>query len=93
VSDGTKATAIRTMLDEELLVTINSDDPAYFPGYMNENFARVQREVDLTSDEVVRLVKYALRRVGSTPTLGLRTSTKSMRSSKPIPCRAALPRG
>ncbi|HEY2872971.1 MAG TPA: adenosine deaminase, partial [Reyranella sp.] len=30
---------LRRMLDEGLMATINSDDPAYFGGYMNENFA------------------------------------------------------
>jgi len=59
VSDGTKATAIKTMLEEELLVTVNSDDPAYFPGYITENLLRVQAEVDLTTDEITRLVRNA----------------------------------
>jgi len=42
VTDGLKATEIKTMLDEGMRVTINSDDPAYFPGYMNENMLAVQ---------------------------------------------------
>ena len=36
VTDGTKAAAIMTMLDRGLRVTVNSDDPAYFPGYILE---------------------------------------------------------
>lgn len=59
VSDGTKASAIKTMLDKQMLVTVNSDDPAYFPGYMSENLMRVQQEVDLTSDDIARLVRNA----------------------------------
>lgn len=59
VTDGTKATAIKTMLDKELLVTVNSDDPAYFQGYMTENLLRVQREINLKSTEITRLVKNA----------------------------------
>jgi len=59
VTDGTKAAAIRKMLDEELLVTVNSDDPAYFPGYMTENLVRVQHEVDLDPDDIVQLVRNA----------------------------------
>ncbi|HIF14610.1 MAG TPA: hypothetical protein EYQ86_04530, partial [Bacteroidetes bacterium] len=42
---------------KNLLVTINSDDPAYFPGYMNENLLRVQEEVDLTKEEITQLVR------------------------------------
>jgi len=56
VTDGTKAEEIKVMLDKGMLVTINSDDPAYFPGYMTENLVTVQREADLTEEEVVRLV-------------------------------------
>ncbi len=29
---------LRTLLDAGLLATVNSDDPAYFGGYMNANF-------------------------------------------------------
>ena len=30
--------SLRTLLDAGLCVTVNSDDPAYFGGYLNENF-------------------------------------------------------
>ena len=43
-----------------LCVTINSDDPAYFGGYINENFAAVQRAFDLDQAD---LVQYATRSV------------------------------
>ena len=43
-----------------LCVTINSDDPAYFGGYINENFAAVQRAFDL---DQAALVQYATRSV------------------------------
>jgi len=59
VTDGTKAPAIKAMLSKNLLVTINSDDPAYFPGYMNENLLRVQEEADLDKQEITRLVRNA----------------------------------
>ncbi len=57
VTNGTKSHEIKTMLDKGMLVTINSDDPAYFPGYMAENLVTVQREAKLSNDEVVRLVR------------------------------------
>ena len=57
VTDGTKAAQIKSMLDEGMLVTVNSDDPAYFPGYMNENLATAQRDAQLTHAEIVQLVR------------------------------------
>jgi adenosine deaminase len=59
VTDGLKASELKTMLDAGVHATINSDDPAYFPGYMNENFAAVQQAVNLTRDEIVRLARNA----------------------------------
>jgi adenine deaminase len=47
------------MLDEGVRATINSDDPAYFPGYMNENFHTVQGAANLTRDEIIRLARNA----------------------------------
>jgi adenosine deaminase len=45
------------LLDAELCVTINSDDPAYFGGYINENFIAVQEAFHLTKQEVVELAR------------------------------------
>jgi adenosine deaminase len=59
VTDGSKAAAIKAMLDMGMRVTVNSDDPAYFPGYMNENLLRVQEEVDLGKAELARLAENA----------------------------------
>lgn len=38
---------LRRMLDNGLFVTLNSDDPAYFGGYMTENFTAIQSALDL----------------------------------------------
>jgi adenosine deaminase len=59
VADGPKADVVKQMLDLGLRVTINSDDPAYFGGYIEENFARVQRQLDLGPAELVRLSRNA----------------------------------
>lgn len=59
VTADTKADKIRQMLDLGMRVTINSDDPAYFPGYMTENFIVVQREADLSKSDLVRLCRNA----------------------------------
>ena len=59
VTDGLKAAEIKTLLDAGVLVTVNSDDPAYFPGYMNENLVAVQEAASLSRDEVVQLARNA----------------------------------
>jgi adenosine deaminase len=48
---------LKRLLDAGLCATVNSDDPAYFGGYMNENFLAAQQGLDLTRDEVVQLVR------------------------------------
>jgi adenosine deaminase len=44
---------LTAMLDAGLLVTLNSDDPAYFGGYVGDNYAAVQAEFGL-SDTVMK---------------------------------------
>jgi len=39
------------------MVTVNSDDPAYFGGYVTENFLAVQQALDLGRDEIVTLAR------------------------------------
>lgn len=46
---------LRRMLEAGLLVTVNSDDPSYFGGYVNENFVAVQDALSLTMREVATL--------------------------------------
>jgi len=48
---------IRQMLDLGLKATVNSDDPAYFGGYVNDNFNALVDAVDLSCDEIVQLVR------------------------------------
>ena len=48
---------LRRLLDRGLCVTINSDDPAYFGGYVNENYLAAQRALGLTRDEIGRLAR------------------------------------
>jgi adenosine deaminase len=48
---------LRRMMDAGLKVTINSDDPAYFGGYMNENFASVGDALDLSADEMTAIAR------------------------------------
>ncbi|HYC62228.1 MAG TPA: adenosine deaminase [Thermoanaerobaculia bacterium] len=48
---------LRTMLARGLKVTINSDDPAYFGGYVNENYVAVADALDLTREELEQLAR------------------------------------
>jgi adenosine deaminase len=45
------------MLDAGLLATVNSDDPAYFGGYVNENFFAVAVALNLSKEEITVLAK------------------------------------
>ncbi len=47
---------IRSMLEAGLNVTVNSDDPAYFGGYMNDNFNALVDAIDLSEAEIIKLV-------------------------------------
>ncbi len=38
-----------------LQVTVNSDDPAYFGGYMNDNFVAISQALDLSNAELKQL--------------------------------------
>ncbi|MCZ4079540.1 adenosine deaminase [Rhodococcus sp. H36-A4] len=42
---------IRQMIERGLVVTVNSDDPAYFGGYVDDNFAALTDQVGLTERE------------------------------------------
>jgi adenosine deaminase len=49
------------MLDAGLLVTVNSDDPAYFGGYVEANYAALQSELGMTDLELRRLAENSFR--------------------------------
>jgi adenosine deaminase len=57
VTDGLKAGEIKSLLDAGVRATVNSDDPAYFPGYVNENLVALQEAVHLGRDELVQLAR------------------------------------
>ena len=48
---------LKRMLDHGLLVTVNSDDPAYFGGYINANFVQVGDALGLTRTELATLAE------------------------------------
>ncbi len=48
---------LRKMLEKGLLASINSDDPAYFGGYVNENYLAISKALDLSKEEITQLAK------------------------------------
>ena len=45
------------MLQAGLRATINSDDPAYFGGYLGDNYREIQRALGLTREELATLAR------------------------------------
>ncbi|WP_028294072.1 adenosine deaminase [Oceanobacter kriegii] len=43
------------MLDKGLCVTVNSDDPTYFGGFMNENFESLADELGMNKEQALKL--------------------------------------
>jgi adenosine deaminase len=48
---------LRLMMEKGLFVTVNSDDPAYFGGYVNENYAAVQQALGLSDQALTQLAR------------------------------------
>jgi adenine deaminase len=48
---------LRRMMDKGLIVTVNSDDPAYFGGYINQNYLAVSEALGLGRDEIAAIVR------------------------------------
>jgi len=48
---------LKEMMDKGLFVTVNSDDPAYFGGYVSENFEAMQQALNLTKEDIYTLAR------------------------------------
>ena len=51
---------LKTLLDAGLKVTINSDDPAYFGGYVLENYRQTAEALGLSRSELARIARHSL---------------------------------
>jgi adenosine deaminase len=51
---------LRTMLEAGLKATVNSDDPAYFGGYLTDNLRAIQAALDLTAEDLTTLARNAI---------------------------------
>ena len=45
------------MMDAGLLVTVSSDDPTYFGGYVDDNFAAIEKELGFTPQQFATLAR------------------------------------
>jgi adenosine deaminase len=52
---------LKRLLDRGLCVTVNSDDPAYFGGYIRDNFLAVCGALSLSEADVLRLAHNAVQ--------------------------------
>ncbi|MBL4667310.1 MAG: adenosine deaminase [Sneathiella sp.] len=59
---------LRKMLSNNLKATINSDDPAYFGGYMTENYLAVADALDLNKEEIIILAQNGINATFCTDT-------------------------
>jgi adenine deaminase len=51
---------LKVLLDQGLCVTVNSDDPAYFGGYLQDNFLAVANDLDLSHAELAQLARNSI---------------------------------
>ena len=57
VIDDLRDSPLKTQLEAGLLVTVNSDDPAYFGGYINQNYRAIAEALNLGDDQLVQLAR------------------------------------
>ena len=46
---------LKELMDAGVLVTVNSDDPAYFGGYVGDNYLAIAEAIDLSRGDLVHL--------------------------------------
>lgn len=57
VIDDLKQSPVKAQLEAGLLVTVNSDDPAYFGGYIGRNYEQVSQALGLSDAQIVQLAR------------------------------------
>jgi len=56
-----QAAALKALLDAGLCATVNSDDPAYFGGYINQNYLAVSEALGLERQEIAAIVRNGIK--------------------------------
>jgi adenosine deaminase len=67
VVDDLAAHPLRRMMDRGLTVTVNSDDPAYFGGYVNDNYHAVAEALQLSREEIAAIARNGIQASLMTP--------------------------
>jgi adenosine deaminase len=52
---------LRRLMDKGVVVTVNSDDPAYFGGYVNQNYRALSAALGLGRDEIATIVRNGVK--------------------------------
>ena len=52
---------LKKMLDKGLRVMVNSDDPAYFGGYLNKNLIETSRSLNLNLGDIKKLIQNSFK--------------------------------
>ncbi len=52
---------LKLLLEQGLCITINSDDPAYFGGYLNENFMAIAEALNLTENDIKKMINNSFK--------------------------------
>jgi adenosine deaminase len=52
---------LRRLMDKGVIVTVNSDDPAYFGGYVNQNYLAISAALGLERNDIVAIVRNGIR--------------------------------
>ncbi|HUC49908.1 MAG TPA: adenosine deaminase [Xanthobacteraceae bacterium] len=58
---------LRRLMDKGLVVTLNSDDPAYFGGYVGDNYVAVSDALSLSRDEIAAIARNSVQASLMTP--------------------------
>jgi adenosine deaminase len=61
VVNDLKQHPLKQMMSKGLKVTINSDDPAYFGGQINQNFEAIQNALNLSKKDLIELAKNSFK--------------------------------
>ncbi|HTJ94065.1 MAG TPA: adenosine deaminase [Pararobbsia sp.] len=60
VFDDLRKHSLKVLLDAGVAVTVNSDDPAYFGGYVNDNFVAIAEALDLNDRDLYTVARNSL---------------------------------
>jgi adenosine deaminase len=52
---------LRRLMDKGVIVTVNSDDPAYFGGYVNRNYAAISEALKLGREDIVAIARNSIK--------------------------------